>query len=315
MIRLLSASVAVANRAGAVIRDVLKSGQLGVVHKGYDDPQTEADRRAERCIVATLTTRFPHVTIIGEESIPPTAADLEAVVREDSPEVLREACPPDLTSVDEKDVVIWVDPLDGTGEFTKGFHEDVTVLVGIAVEGKPVAGVIHQPFYGTMAGLPTAQQGRTVWGMLGLGVRGIVPRPSPEHGGLRLAVSRSHYSGTVERVTECLQAKEKVIAGGAGNKILMVLENVVDAYIYPSPGTKRWDTCAGDAIVRAAGGAVTDVHGRDLMYDPVTPVPSTGDQSGFVQRCMNSQGVLVAMKGLEDLRAKIPEDVLRSLSK
>ena len=91
-----------------------------------------------------------------------------------------------------------------------GFHEDVTVLVGIAVEGKPVAGVIHQPFYGTMAGLPTAQQGRTVWGMLGLGVRGIVPRPSPEHGGLRLAVSRSHYSGTVERVTECLQAKEKV---------------------------------------------------------------------------------------------------------
>ena len=101
MIRLLSASVAVANRAGAVIRDVLKSGQLGIVHKvnvvhaaqrvycrnvadvfralvktgacdcvflqGYDDPQTEADRRAERCIVATLTTRFPHVTIIGEE--------------------------------------------------------------------------------------------------------------------------------------------------------------------------------------------------------------------------------------------------------
>jgi 3'(2'), 5'-bisphosphate nucleotidase len=132
------------------------------------------------------------------------------VVREDSPEVLREACPPDLTSVDEKDVVVWVDPLDGTGEFTKGFYEDVTVLVGIAVEGKPVAGVIHQPFYGTTAGLPTAQQGRTVWGMLGLGVRGIVPRPSPEHGGLRLAVSRSHYSGTVERVTECLQAKEKV---------------------------------------------------------------------------------------------------------
>ena len=92
MIRLLSASVAVANRAGSIIRDVLKSGQLGVVQKvgryrcmraprvscrtwlmccsvvqGYDDPQTEADRRAERCIVATLTTRFPHITVIGEE--------------------------------------------------------------------------------------------------------------------------------------------------------------------------------------------------------------------------------------------------------
>ena len=97
--------------------------------------------------------------------------------------------------------------------------------------------------------------------------------------------------------------------------MLMVLEGTVDAYIYPSIGTKRWDTCAGDALIRAAGGAVTDVHGRSLVYDPVTPVPSTGDQSGFVQRCMNSQGVLVAMRGLDNLRAKIPEDVLRSLSK
>ena len=33
MIRLLSASVAVANRAGTIIRDVLHSGELGVVHK------------------------------------------------------------------------------------------------------------------------------------------------------------------------------------------------------------------------------------------------------------------------------------------
>ena len=46
---------------------------------------------------------FPSLCVCPQ-SIPPTAADLEAVVREDSPEVLREACPPDLTSVDEKDV-------------------------------------------------------------------------------------------------------------------------------------------------------------------------------------------------------------------
>lgn len=35
--------------------------------QGYNDPQTEADRRVERCIVATLATRFPNITIIGEE--------------------------------------------------------------------------------------------------------------------------------------------------------------------------------------------------------------------------------------------------------
>ena len=87
----------------------------------------------------------------------------------------------------------------------------MTVLVGIAVKGRPVAGVIHQPFYGTNAGLPPPKQGRTVWGMLGLGVRGITPRPSPSSGGLRVAISRSHYSGTVKRVTESLEASEKVM--------------------------------------------------------------------------------------------------------
>ena len=188
----------------------------------------------------------------------------------------------------------------------------MTVLIGVAVAGKPVAGVIHQPFYGTTLGHPPHKQGRTVWGMLGLGVRGLTPNPTPDPPGLRLAVSRSHYSRTVERVTESLGATEKVVAGGAGNKILMVLENTVDAYIYPSTGTKRWDTCAGDALIQAAGGKVTDIHGRPLKYDPVTPEPSTGDQSGFVDRCMNAHGVLVAMKGLENLRAKIPEDVLES---
>ena len=193
-----------------------------------------------------------------------------------------------------------------------GFHEDVTVLVGIAVEGKPVAGVIHQPFYGTSQGRPPQEQGRTVWGMKGLGVRGISSLPSTGSGsGLRLAVSRSHYSGMVQRVTEGLQPSETVIAGGAGNKMLMVLENTVDAYIYPSKGTKRWDTCAGDALLQAAGGTVTDLHGRPLVYTSVTPEPSTGDQSGFVASCMNAHGVIAAMRGLDGIRAKIPDDVLK----
>ena len=48
---------------------------------------------------------FSH-SLIFPQSIPPTNSDLEAVVREDSPEVMREKCPPELTSVDEKDVSI-----------------------------------------------------------------------------------------------------------------------------------------------------------------------------------------------------------------
>lgn len=32
-----------------------------------DDPQTEADRAAQRCIISSLRHQFPTVTVIGEE--------------------------------------------------------------------------------------------------------------------------------------------------------------------------------------------------------------------------------------------------------
>ena len=38
----------------------------------------------------------------------------------DSSEVLKEICPSVYNSLQEKDVVVWVDPLDGTSEFTEG---------------------------------------------------------------------------------------------------------------------------------------------------------------------------------------------------
>ena len=42
---------------------------------------------------------------------------------------------------------VWVDPLDGTKEYTEGFLDHVTVLIGIAVGKRAVAGVINQPFF------------------------------------------------------------------------------------------------------------------------------------------------------------------------
>ncbi len=38
-----------------------------VTPQGGNDPQTEADRKAQRCIVSTIATRFPDVRLHGEE--------------------------------------------------------------------------------------------------------------------------------------------------------------------------------------------------------------------------------------------------------
>lgn len=44
------------------------------------------------------------------------------------------------------DAVVWIDPLDGTSDFVKGTLDAVTVLIGLSLNGKSRAGIIHKPF-------------------------------------------------------------------------------------------------------------------------------------------------------------------------
>ena len=49
--------------------------------------------------------------------------------------------------------------------------------------------------------------------------------------------------------------------------MLLVLEGKVDTYMFPSKGSSKWDTCAGDGLIAAVGGVLTDIHGRILMHE------------------------------------------------
>ena len=79
-----------------------------------------------------------------------------------------------------------------------GFPEHVTVLVGVSLKGKAVAGVINQPFWG--------EEGRSVWGLIGLGARGFTPAScSAEGEGLVITVTRSHMSKPVQDTLDVLK--------------------------------------------------------------------------------------------------------------
>jgi 3'(2'), 5'-bisphosphate nucleotidase len=154
-----ASSLTIAERAGEIIRDVMARGELGVVDKvlltskakakplnlhkfsnpftlqGQNndfDPQTEADRSSQKCIIASLSKQYSNLKIIGEEGecdlndIPP-----EFIVNEMNQEFLNKyKCPESLKNIAESDLVVWVDPLDGTSEYVHGFLEHVTVLIG-----------------------------------------------------------------------------------------------------------------------------------------------------------------------------------------
>jgi 3'(2'), 5'-bisphosphate nucleotidase len=55
--------------------------------------------------------------------------------------------------------------------------------------------------------------------------------------------------------------------GSAGLKGVAVASGAADGFVHLGVAGKLWDSCATEAIVTAAGGAVTDSLGRALRYD------------------------------------------------
>jgi len=96
------------------------------------------------------------------------------------------------------------------------------------------------------------------------GRREISVRDIPPEGAT-IVSSRSHGDAdALERFT----AERRVAASvSAGSSLKFCLVAAGEADIYPRFGrTMEWDTAAGDAVVRAAGGTVTDLAGATLGY-------------------------------------------------
>ncbi|EDQ92968.1 uncharacterized protein MONBRDRAFT_22257 [Monosiga brevicollis MX1] len=286
--QLLAASLHLATRAGQVIRDVARGGQLHAVDKALDeghegtaeepsqceDPQTMADRRAQTLIVGSLQQAWPELQIVGEEegiiTSPDDPKDLVQVPSTEHPDLEGKPWPAELAKpVDMQRVTVFVDPLDATREFTRRVYEAVTVLIGICLDGQPVAGVIGQPFKTSRVGEASVDSpGRIIYGAVGLGVYGHDPAPSmpTDAQRLRVAITASRLDGELQAALDALQPDTILRAGGTGNKMLLVLENQADLYLTTGAGTKRWDTAPGEAMFRALKGVVTNRNGEPYDY-------------------------------------------------
>ena len=94
----------------------------------------------------------------------------------------------------------------------------------------------------------------------------------------RIVGSRSHRDPAVERALASLQARETIALGSAGLKAAAVARGAADAYVAPHYAGKRWDACAADALITAAGGKLTIVDGELFDYR----APDLGNDRGIV---------------------------------
>ena len=234
---LASAFAELASAAGAVIMAVYAT-DFEVRRKADASPVSEADEAAEALLVPGVEKLLPGVPILAEE----------AVSRDGLVDVGRE--------------FVLIDPLDGTKEFVSR-NGEFTVNLALIRDGAPVAGCVYAPALERMyIGGTRAYAGTMPPGAMDAAFLQIETRPYPE--ALVAVASRSHRDAQTDAFLTDLGVAETRSAGSS-LKFCLVAEGSADVYPRFGP-TMEWDTAAGDAVLRAAGGTVTDESGSAFCY-------------------------------------------------
>ena len=154
----------------------------------------------------------------------------------------------------------FIDPIDGTKEFSTRKGEQCTICVGFAREpGDAHAGIVYRP----LSVPPTFALGCAAEGVArsSLGAAAAAGDEAPRtHTPAAEATARGFVcsNGSLSPFTTALAEQlgcGLVRAGGAGNKALLLLEGVGACYIQDR-GVSRWDTCAAQAVLEAHGGCM-----------------------------------------------------------
>lgn len=225
--------------AGEKIMEIYESDDFEVRAKSDESPVTEADEAADALISAGLKKAFPDVLVVTEEQA-------------------------DSHSESASEFLI-VDPLDGTKEFVKR-RGDFTVNIAYVVDGKPIRGIVYAPARKRM--FYTMEDGASVeeTGDLHPDTPGHctpIRVSHPDNGSLMVVASKSHRDQATDDYIGKYAVKDMT---SAGSSLKFCLVATGEADLYPRLGrTMEWDTAAGHAVLKGAGGDV-------VRFDDHTPL-------------------------------------------
>ncbi|MCQ0969247.1 3'(2'),5'-bisphosphate nucleotidase CysQ (plasmid) [Paracoccus sp. TK19116] len=225
--------------AGDRIMAVYSAEDFEVRSKSDDSPVTEADEAADALIAEGLRAAFPDIPLVTEEQ--------------------------SATHDEKAQTFLIVDPLDGTKEFVQR-RGDFTVNIAYVENGVPVRGVVYAPakerlFYTTADGRSVEEKGP--FGEAPGSVEPVGVNPTPDNRGLMVVASKSHRDAATDAYIAQYGVRDMT---SAGSSLKFCLVATGEADLYPRLGrTMEWDTAAGDAVLRGAGGEV-------VRFDDHTPL-------------------------------------------
>lgn len=151
----------------------------------------------------------------------------------------------------------FLDPIDGTKEFISSLGEMCTICIGFSdtKTGKAVAGIVYRPITNTWAAGAESED-------FCIGELDVIQENFNDNDvNINLSKETNMFvttRGKISPFTEILinkLGKKRFKIGGAGNKVLSLLEGKGDCYIQDR-GLNRWDTCACEAVLESFGGCL-----------------------------------------------------------
>jgi 3'(2'), 5'-bisphosphate nucleotidase len=225
--------------AGDRIMQIYGAADFEVRTKSDASPVTEADEAADALISAGLAEAFPQVALVTEEQAASHAQDVSTF--------------------------LIVDPLDGTKEFVQR-RGDFTVNIAYVENGVPLRGVVYAPAKGRL--FYTLADGRAVeetgpFAKDAPGEQVPITVSVPDNRALMVVASKSHRDQATDDYIARYAVRDMT---SAGSSLKFCLVATGEADLYPRLGrTMEWDTAAGDAVLRGAGGEV-------VRFDDHTPL-------------------------------------------
>ena len=228
-----------------ILKNPINSKKI-IKSKDKEDPVTSADLKVNDLIIKRINEKYKEVDwdILSEENVKIESKNLFT-----------------------KSKWLWVlDPLDGTKDFIQG-TPNYAMHLALNYENRPYIGVILIPEKGEL----WIADSKNIWCEDKNGLQKKVDiKPKKSLDEMTLVTSKNHKEKTLENIINKIGFRKVNIMGSIGCKIASIIRGECDIYISLSlPGKsspKDWDFAAPEAILRAAGGSITNLENEELSY-------------------------------------------------
>ena len=211
-----------------------------------EDPVTLVDLKVNELIIQRINSKYKDINweILSEENV------------KIAPQ----------KSINHKDWIWVLDPLDGTKDFIQG-TKNYAMHLALNYKKKPYLGIVLIPEMNEL----WISNGEKVWCEKRDGLKtNVVPLKDKDLTEMVIVTSKNHNNESLTNLIDKINFKKVIIMGSIGCKIASILRGESDVYICLSlPGKsspKDWDFAAPEAILRAAGGEITSLDNKELIY-------------------------------------------------